>query len=291
MTVAHLSDLHLGYDGGAGGRGRAEDVVRAFDAAIARIAGLGAELVVIAGDVFDHPNVTAPPIAAFSKAVRRLGERVPGVLVAVAAGARDTPLDPSHQGPLTVLGALESVEAAGVTVLRPADDPALAALDAELMGASAICYAVIGWEGRWLYRSLADQGPDAISFRARDTLERAEAMTVADYHAALDGREAAQAAWARALETVDGALMLSCPGPAHVWSGDRPGEPPLARPTGDAVFNTPASILFAPAVSMPLMAVGGLPVGVQAMGGQGADARMTGFARWLLEAVEPVVAG
>ena len=186
---------------------------------------------------------------------------------------------------------LESVEAAGVTVLRPADDPALAALDAELMGASAICYAVIGWEGRWLYRSLADQGPDAISFRARDTLERAEAMTVADYHAALDGREAAQAAWARALETVDGALMLSCPGPAHVWSGDRPGEPPMARPTGNAVFNTPASILFAPAVSMPLMAVGGLPVGVQAMGGQGADARMTGFARWLLEAVEPVVAG
>ena len=73
--------------------------------------------------------------------------------------------------------------------------------------------------------------------------------------------------------------------------GDRPGEPPLARPTGDAVFNTPASILFAPAVSMPLMAVGGLPVGAQVMGGQGTDARMAGFARWLLEAVEPVVIG
>ena len=186
---------------------------------------------------------------------------------------------------------LEAVEAAGVAVLRPADDPALAALDAELMNASPICYAIIGWESRWLYRALADMGPDAISFRARQSLERAEAMTVADYHAALDGREAAQAAWARALEVVDGALMLSCPGPAHVWAGDRPGEPPLARPTGDAAFNTPASILFAPAVSMPLMAVGGLPVGAQAMGGQGADARMAGFARWLLEAVEPVVIG
>ena len=116
-------------------------------------------------------------------------------------------------------------------------------------------------------------------------------MTVSDYHAALDGREAAQAAWARALEAVDGALMLSCPGPAHLWAGDRPGGPPMARPTGDAVFNTPASILFAPAVSMPLMAVGGLPVGVQVMGGEGADARMAGFARWMLEAVEPVVIG
>ena len=183
------------------------------------------------------------------------------------------------------------MEAAGVAVLRQVDDPALVALDAELMQAQAVCYAVIGWENRWLHRALADMGPDAISFRARDSLERAEAMTVADYHAALAGREAAQAAWARALETVDGALMLSCPGPAHVWAGDRPGEPPLARPTGDAVFNAPASILFAPAVSMPLMAVGGLPVGVQVMGAGGADARMTGFARWMLEAVEPVVAG
>ena len=120
MTVAHLSDLHLGYDGGAGGRGRAEDVVRVFEAAFARIAGLGAELVVIAGDVFDHPNVTAPPIAAFSRAVRRLRERVPGALVAVVAGARDTPLDPSHQGPLAVIGALESVEAATAAVRRVA---------------------------------------------------------------------------------------------------------------------------------------------------------------------------
>ena len=141
---------------------------------------------------------------------------------------------------------LEAVEAAGVAVLRQVDDPALAALDAELMQAQAVCYAVIGWENRWLHRALADMGPDAISFRARDSLERAEAMTVADYHSALAGREAAQAAWKRALETVDGALMLSCPGPAHVWAGDRPGEPPLARPTGDAVFNAPASICSRP---------------------------------------------
>ena len=186
---------------------------------------------------------------------------------------------------------LEAAAAAGVAVLRPEDNPALAALDRELMAASAVCYAIIGWENRWLHRALADMGPDAISFRARQSLEAAEAMTAADYHEALAGREAAQLAWARALETVDGALMLSCPGPAHVWAGDRPGEPPMARPTGDAVFNTPASILFAPAVSMPLMAVGGLPVGAQVMGLQGSDARTVGFARWLLEAVEPVVVG
>lgn len=118
MNLAHLSDLHLGYDGGAGGRGRAEDVVRVFEAAMDRIARLEADLVVIAGDIFDHPNVTSPPIAAFSRAVARLRERLPDVLVAVTAGARDTPLEASQQGPLAVVGALESVEAATTAVRR-----------------------------------------------------------------------------------------------------------------------------------------------------------------------------
>ncbi len=118
MTVAHLSDLHLGYRGGAGGHGRAEDVVRVFEAAFARIADLGTQLVVIAGDIFDHPHVTAPPIAAFSRAAARLRERVPEVTVAVAAGARDTPLDPAHEGPVAVIGALAGVEAATTAVRR-----------------------------------------------------------------------------------------------------------------------------------------------------------------------------
>ena len=62
------------------------------------------------------------------------------------------------------------------------------------------------------------------------------------------------------------------------------------RPTGDSVFNTPSSILFAPALTMPLLSVGGLPVGVQFMGQQNEDARITAFARWMLGAVPPVIA-
>jgi Asp-tRNA(Asn)/Glu-tRNA(Gln) amidotransferase A subunit family amidase len=49
-------------------------------------------------------------------------------------------------------------------------------------------------------------------------------------------------------------------------------------------------MLFAPAVTMPLMSVGGLPVGVQLMGQQHEDARVTAMARWMLSAVPPVVA-
>lgn len=116
MKLAHISDLHLGYGGAGPGRGR--DVLRIFETALARIAEIGVDLVVVSGDVFDHPDVTATPIATFGRAVRTLRERLPGVLVAVAAGARDTPLDADRDGPLTVVGAMEAVEVASTAVRR-----------------------------------------------------------------------------------------------------------------------------------------------------------------------------
>ena len=42
------------------------------------------------------------------------------------------------------------------------------------------------------------------------------------------------------------------------------------------------------AASMPLLAVGGLRVGVQLMGQQHEDARLTAIARWMLDAIAPV---
>jgi Asp-tRNA(Asn)/Glu-tRNA(Gln) amidotransferase A subunit family amidase len=50
-------------------------------------------------------------------------------------------------------------------------------------------------------------------------------------------------------------------------------------------------MLFAPCVTMPLMSVGGLPVGVQVMGQPGTDARVTAIARWPLGAISPVIVG
>jgi Asp-tRNA(Asn)/Glu-tRNA(Gln) amidotransferase A subunit family amidase len=73
-----------------------------------------------------------------------------------------------------------------------------------------------------------------------------------------------------------------------VWTGDVPGQPLAARPTGDFVFNAPSSMLFAPVVTVPLLSVGGLPVGVQLMSQQHEDARATGLARWLSETLKRV---
>jgi Asp-tRNA(Asn)/Glu-tRNA(Gln) amidotransferase A subunit family amidase len=49
-------------------------------------------------------------------------------------------------------------------------------------------------------------------------------------------------------------------------------------------------MLFAPAVTMPLMAVQNMPLGAQVMGQPHEDARATAMARWLVENLVPSVA-
>src|SRR5262249_46266074 len=127
-----------------------------------------------------------------------------------------------------------------------------------------------------------------VSARAKATLEKAEAMTPEDYRAALMERATAQLRHAAVARLADAIVTLSCPGPAPLWSGDVPGQPLAARPTGDFVFNAPSSMLFAPVVTVPLLSVGGMPVGVQLMGQQHDDARMTALARWMLDTMMPV---
>jgi len=53
--------------------------------------------------------------------------------------------------------------------------------------------------------------------------------------------------------------------------------------TGNTVFNAPASVSGGPAISLPLMAVDGMPLGFQLMGFAHADTRVAGIARWMLE--------
>jgi len=183
---------------------------------------------------------------------------------------------------------LESLRRAEVTLLTRRDHPWIEALERAIAEGRAVCNAITSWENRWATRNLVDQHPDGVSPRAKATLEKAEAMTPDDYRAALMERDAAQLRHAAVAPLADGLVTLSCPGPAPLWSGDVPGRPLAPRPTGDFVFNAPSSMLFAPAVTMPLLAVGGLPVGVQLMGQQHEDARVTAMARWMLGAITPV---
>ncbi|MDD9902330.1 MAG: amidase family protein [Rhodospirillaceae bacterium] len=186
-------------------------------------------------------------------------------------------------------GLLENLQRAGVTLLRRADHPLVEKLEQAVVEAPAITGNITPWENRWAQRNLVNLKGEFVSERAKATLAKAEAMTPDDYRAAILAREAAQRAHAAIGNLADAMITLSCPGPAPLWPGDIQGQPLAPRPTGDAIFNTPSSMLFAPCVTMPLMSVGGMPVGAQVMGQQHQDARMTALARWIIDEIDPVV--
>jgi Asp-tRNA(Asn)/Glu-tRNA(Gln) amidotransferase A subunit family amidase len=211
----------------------------------------------------------------------------PGRLIVLEAEGWER-LDAATRSAFAAL--LEALERAGVALLRRRTHAAVERLERAIANATAVAGGITAWENRWATRNLVDQHPEGVSERAKAVLARAEAMTPDDYRALLLEREVAQATHASTAPMADAAITLSCPGPAPYWSGDVPGKPLAPRPTGDAVFNYPSSLLFAPCVTVPIMAVGGLPVGVQLMGQQHEDARVTGMARWLNQGVAPVVA-
>ena len=197
-------------------------------------------------------------------------------------------LDAASKGAFEAL--LEGLRSAGITLLRRADHPFVEALERAVANGRSVCGSITSWENRWYQRPLVDANPDKVSERAQNALRRAEAMSIDDYRAALLARDMAQVAHKAMAPLADGIITLACPGPATPWAGDVPGQPLAPRPTGDFVFNAPSSMLFAPAVTMPMMAVGGMPVGVQVMGQQNEDARMTAIARWISGNIAPVVA-
>src|SRR5262245_27382244 len=183
---------------------------------------------------------------------------------------------------------LRQLEAAGVSLIRRADHPFVEALEKAIANGRAICNGITSWENRWYQRGMLDAAPGGLSERAKATLLKAEAMTPDQYRANLLLRQQAQLAHTAVASLADAAITLFCPGPAPLWSGDLPGQPLAPRPTGDFVFNAPSSMLFAPVVTVPLMSVGGMPVGVQLMGQQHEDARMAGLARWFNENLQRI---
>jgi len=184
---------------------------------------------------------------------------------------------------------LAQIEAQGVTVLRRSGDPLLERLEQALIGATALTTSILSREHLWAFRDVYEANPDRISARGKSFfIDRAQGLGAAGYEAALRERAAVKAAYADLGTRFDAVIAPASTGPAPEWLGDVPGEQPATWPTGDPVFGTPCSLLGAPSVNVPLMAVGGLPFGFQVMGQHGTDARVTAIARWLGETIAPV---
>lgn len=223
------------------------------------------------------------------------------------AGLHGTPLPPSAAKPdrLIVLESdgwaktdeasrsafaqiCDQLEGSGIELLNRHNNALVEALEQAIAGASDICATITYWENRWGWRNLIDAHPGGVSERTKTMLARAENTDLEGYRSALLKRAYAQTTHRSVAHLADAIVMLSCPGPAPIWKGDEPGKPLLPYATGDAVCNYPSSMLFAPAVTMPLLGVSGLPVGVQFVGQQQDDCRMAALARWGIGNLTPV---
>lgn len=184
---------------------------------------------------------------------------------------------------------MNNLQNAGITLLRRGDHPWIESLEESIANATKLCTMITAWENRWAIRNLVDKHPDGVSARAQATLAKTEAMSPDDYRVMIMARETMRTFHTALAPMADAAITLACPGPAPLWPGDIPGEPLAPYPTGDAVFNYPSSLLGAPVVTVPVMAVRGMPVGLQIMGQRNEDARMTAMARWIHQSVDPVI--
>lgn len=186
---------------------------------------------------------------------------------------------------------LEAVAAAGVTLIRRNQRSDLEAFEAEIAESLLLCRDICGWELRWSLRNLAHKDVTKLSDSMRTRLELAEAMSVDDYRTALARRDSMRSRFKAVAATADAMITLSSAGPAPLMAGNTgAGEPGITHTTGLPAYNAWTSAIGCPAVTVPMLAVGGMPVGVQIVGRHDDDWRTAGYARWLKETVAAVAA-
>jgi Asp-tRNA(Asn)/Glu-tRNA(Gln) amidotransferase A subunit family amidase len=163
------------------------------------------------------------------------------------------------------------LEAEGVEVVGREDDPELDRFERRIEDADALTNAINAWETRWPLASYRRIDAARVSERRLNGLAETEAqMTVDDYHARLEQRAGRRRAYAEIGSRYDAVLALSATGPAPVGHAF----------TGDRRMNTPASLLGIPAVSLPVLEEGGLPLGLQLCGRAGEDRDLLEVAEW-----------
>ncbi len=181
---------------------------------------------------------------------------------------------------------LADLRRAGVEIIRRADHPLVEAFEQAVGESLEIARDVCAYELRWTLENLLERYGGGISDSLTSRLEIARQMTLDDYRVVLAKREAARRAHGAIAEIADALIAPSSIGPAPRL--DNQGiDSGVQHTTGLPSYNAVTSVLGAPTITLPLLAIGGLPVGVQVIGPQHADDRLAGVARWIAENIAP----
>ena len=124
---------------------------------------------------------------------------------------------------------------------------------------------VNGRGGAWFGAPLEKAERGFAALRAGlDRLAQSEEMTLEDYQALLEDRRRVRETYAALKDHCDVCVTLAASGPAPLGLDS----------TGDSTFAVPSSLLGAPALSLPVLAAEGLPLGLQMIGFTDDDAAM-----------------
>jgi len=153
---------------------------------------------------------------------------------------------------------------AGVTLVTRDESGAVAAAEDAIHGARELSVSLIAFESRWPLNIYRARDASKLSQAMLDLAARGEATSPDDYRRWLAERDRRRRAY-RALEgEFDACLTLAAPGAAPAGLGS----------TGDPAFVVPGSMLGVPAVSLPALNDGGLPLGLQLVGFADSDAAL-----------------
>ena len=122
------------------------------------------------------------------------------------------------------------------------------------------------------YGPIADANPDRVSQKLKDVVAEGRRYSSADYAAARADQEALYEALRPVLINYDAIMTPAAQGPA-----------PLGlESTGSPMFNALWTYLGMPCISLPLLSIGGLPVGVQLTCGRADDAALLRVSDWMM---------
>jgi Asp-tRNA(Asn)/Glu-tRNA(Gln) amidotransferase A subunit family amidase len=172
--------------------------------------------------------------------------------------------------------ACDRFAAAGIELVRRAQAPELETLEQEITEALPLTLKINGWEGRWPLNTYRDLDAAKLSDAAKERLGLAEQMTQQDYAALIAKRATARAAFAKAIGRYDACITLGACGAAPQGLGA----------TGNTIMNVAASFLGVPALTVPVLADEGLPLGLQLMGSADRDAALFTTAAGLLAVLQ-----
>jgi len=173
-------------------------------------------------------------------------------------------------------GAVAKLGAAGIEIASRHDHGQVAAVETAIRGARELSIAINTWEWRWPINTYRARDAGKLSTAMLDRGRHAEAMTLEDYRRHIADRDRRRAVYHTLVEEFDACITLSAPGAAPIGLGS----------TGDPIFVVPGSMLGVPALSLPVLDDGGLPLGLQLLGFAHSDASLFATAGSVLQTMK-----